>query len=58
MKLKSSVSERTFNQTKWQPIGQEKTFSNSVSGREVIFKIYTKPKKLDIYKTNKSNNIN
>jgi hypothetical protein len=47
MKLKSFYKGTdTINRTKWQPTEWEKIFTNSISGRGLILKIYKEPKKL------------
>ena len=54
MKLKNFCkAKETINMTKQQPTEWEKTFTNPIFGKGLIFKIYKELKKLD---TNKPNN--
>jgi hypothetical protein len=54
MKLKRLCkAKNTVNRTKWQPVDWKKIFTNPISDRGPIPKIYKELKKLD---SNKSNN--
>ena len=54
MKRKSFYkAKNNINRTKWQPTEWEKIFTNPISDRGLISKIYKELKKLD---TNKPNN--
>ena len=48
LKLKRFCKAKdTVNRTKWQPTNGEKIFTNPISDRGLIFKIYKELKKLD-----------
>jgi hypothetical protein len=54
LKLKSFCKAKdTTNKTNWQPTDWEKIFTNPISYRGLIYKIYKKVKKLDSRKPNK-----
>jgi hypothetical protein len=54
MKLKSFFckAKNTINRTKWQPTEWEKIFTNTISDRRLLSKIYKELKKLDTNKLN------
>jgi hypothetical protein len=55
LKLKSLCTAKdTVNRTKWQPTDWKKIFTDSISDRRLISKIYAELKKLDSRNPNKS----
>jgi hypothetical protein len=45
-------AKNTINKTKWQPTDWEKTFTNPISNRGLIFNMYKELKKLDSRESN------
>jgi hypothetical protein len=55
MKLKNFCKAKdTVNRTKWQPTNREKIFTNPISNKGLIFKIYKELMKLDSKKPSNS----